>query len=307
MPRYFLLLLLFSTLFLPAASFALNLVHAQSEDNYTLQIQGIAWNRSNLNVLLTTPNNVSWWDPSFLNSTLRAIGQWNDAISDFVYNYSSYAYLSNLKMQPTVSNQSETGFDIYINWTETSLESNSNEIGLETATIESNAILFCNISLAAHTSHGNSLNDIDMQNIALHELGHSLGLGHSNYTSDIMYPVYTLLSPPKLISTLDVYGVAVVFAWMQNFVSFYPVEQWLQTSQVSSPTDISYNDFPVSSQNASPQTLANNPAIETLTLMAEILLHPEILSIVILFIVALFIIAIIPSKRKRKQASTAVS
>ena len=31
-----------------------------------------------------------------------------------------------------------------------------------------------------------------MQNIALHELGHGLGLGHSNYTDDLMYSLYTL-------------------------------------------------------------------------------------------------------------------
>ena len=145
------------------------------------------------------------------------------------------------------------------------------------------------------------LTDGDMQNIALHELGHSFGLGHSNYTGDIMYPVYTLLSPPKLISTLDIYGVATVFAWMQNSINFYPVDQWLQTSQVVSPTDIPYNDFPVSSQNASPQTLANNPAIETLTLMAEILLHPEILSIVILFIVAFLLLQLFHQNAKENR------
>ncbi len=300
MRPYFLLFLLLSSLFLTAGASVVNKVQAQSEDNYSLQIQGIAWNRNTLNVLVTTPINESWWDPAYLGSALRAIGQWDDAINYFAANYSDYEYLSNLKMQPTVSNQTEPGYDIYLNWTEASLEEISNEIGLETATTIDSAIIKCNVTLSVHTNHGNSLNEVDMQNIALHELGHTLGLGHSNYTSDIMYPAYTLLSSPSLISTLDVYGIAVTFAWMQGSVNFYPVNQWLQTSLVSSPTDIQYLELPVSPQNTSPQTLTNNPIIETLTLIIGILMHPEVSAIVIVFIVALIIIALIPSKRKRR-------
>ena len=140
-----------------------------------------------------------------------------------------------------------------------------------------------------------------MQNIALHELGHALGLGHSNSSSDVMYPEYTLLNPPKLISTLDVYGVATVFAWMQNTFSFNPVNQWLQNTPVTLPADIPYKSLPVSPQNASPQTFADNPVIETLVLMGQILIHPEITAIVIIFGIVLVIIAVFPSKKKKNK------
>jgi predicted Zn-dependent protease len=216
MRRYFLLFLLFSSLFLTAGISAISQVQGQNQNNYSLQIQGLTWNRTTLNILLVTPNNVSWWNPIYVNSTLRAIGQWNDAIRYFASNYSDFAYLSSLKFEPTVSNETKPGFDIYLNWTESTLANTADEIGLTSTTDLNYAIINCTINLSTHTSHGDALGDGDEQNIALHELGHSLGLGHSNYTGDVMYPAYTLLGSADSISTLDIYGVATVFAWMLN-------------------------------------------------------------------------------------------
>jgi hypothetical protein len=94
---------------------------------------------------------------------------------------------------------------------------------------------------------------------------------------------------------------------MQNTFNFNPVNQWLQNTPVILPSDLPYKSLPVSPQNASPQTLANNPVIETLVLMGQILIHPEILTIVIIFAIALIIIAVIPAKRKNKQPPKAAS
>lgn len=306
MRKFSLLFLLFSSLFLTAGISAISQVQGQNQNNYSLQIQGIAWNRATLNVLIVTPNNVSWWNPIYVNSTLRAIGQWNDAISYFASNYSNFAYLSGLKLESAVLNETEAGFDIYVNWTESTLSGTTDEVGLASATALANAIINCTINLAAHTGHGDALSDGDMQNIALHELGHSLGVGHSNYTGDVMYPAYTLLGSAESISTLDVYGVATVFAWMLNPSEFYPVNEWLQSNSVILPSN-QYKFLPVSPQNARPLTLANNPIVQTLVLMFEILIHPEILPVVLLFIVVIIIIALIPKKTKRKQAPKAAS
>ena len=304
MHRLFVLLLLLTMLLITPFSGAIVQGQTQSQNTNFLEIQGITWNHATLSVLLVTPQNQSWWNPLFLNSTIRAIGQWNDAITYFSSNFSLYSYLSSVKLNWVVSNKTEDGFDIYLSWTQSPIANIYNEIGLETSTSISNVILSSNISLAAETSHGNSLNTIDMQNIALHELGHSLGLGHSNVTGDIMYPDYTILSPPILISTLDVYGVSTVFAWVQNTFSFNPVNQWLQNEPITLPKNIQYASLPVSPKNASPQTLGYNPIIETLSLMFQILIHPEIAAIVIIFIGVLIIIASIPKKKKSIKANS---
>ena len=295
-----LLILLLSTQFLAMDFLSANRVRAQNQENYSLNILGITWSKSILNVLLITPSNASWWNPIFLNSTLRAIGQWNDAFSYFSSNYTSYSYMSAVRLWPTVSNQSLSGFDIYISWGIRS-QNASNEIGEDISSSLEKVSTTANITLAAEASHGNPLSDIDMQNVALHELGHSLGLGGTDTLSgDVMYCIYTLLSPPRLVSTLDMYALSAVFAWMQqNASEFYPVNAWLQSSPVTMPSNIPYTSLSVSSQNAAPQTIASNPVIETLILMLEILVHPEFLVFIVLFAVFLIILALYPKKRGR--------
>ena len=306
--RRFLLFLWISSLFLAACFVSSSGVQGQSPDKYSLQLQGFVWNHSSLNVLVVTADNESWWNPAYLNTSLRAIGQWNEAIAAFISNYSDYSYLSSLRIQPTVSNTSQPGFDIYVNWTQSPLSNTTDEVGLSQISANyQNTIINCTVNLVAHTHHGNSLNEGDMQNIALHELGHSLGLGHSNYTGDLMYSTYIMGSSGEAVSTLDVYGVATLFAWELNTTSFYPVDGWLNVNSVILPSDIAYRGLPVSPENASPQTITNNSVVQFLVLMFEILIHPELLSIVILFFAVLVVIALIPKRRKRDSAVKADS
>ncbi len=299
MRKFLLLFLLLSTLLLSSGSFAISQVHGQNQTIDELEIEGLAWHTSTINILLVTPNNVSWWNPMYVNSTLRAIGQWNEAIQEFASNNYQYSYLASLKLEPTVSNESEAGFNIYLNWTQSALSS-ADAIGLTTLSSLNYAITNCSINLATHSPHGDALADGDEQNVALHELGHSLGLGHTNETNDVMYPDLTLLGPAKLLSNLDLYGISRTFAWLTYSFSFYPVSDWLTSTPVYLPTS-QYQALPVSTQYARPQTLQNNPIVQTLILMVEIAIHPGFLPFVILFVLILVIIAVFP-KRKKEPA-----
>jgi hypothetical protein len=267
------------------------------KDEYSLQLQGFVWNHSSLKALVVTADNQSWWNPDYLGTSLRAIGQWNDAIASFASNNSDFSYLSNLIIQPTISNTSKPGFDIYVNWAESPLSNLTDEVGLSQIFPNAESVIINSTTiLATHSNHGNPLNAVDMQNVALHELGHSLGLGHSNYTGDLMYSVYTIGASPESVSTLDVYGVGTLFAWETNSTVFYPINYWLNESSVILPPTIEYRGLPVGSENASPQTLANNSVVQFLVLVFEILIHPEILAIILVIVLVLLIVGLISKK-----------
>ena len=275
---------------------------SQSQEKYALQLQGVVWNHSTLNLLVVTADNESWWDPSFLNTSLRAIGQWNEAIATFTANYSDYSYLSSLRIQPTVSTTTQSGYDIYVNWHESPFNNTTDVVGLSQISANyQNTITNCTVNLAAHTLHGNSLNEGDMQNVALHELGHSLGLGHSNYTGDLMYSLYNIGSPAEDVSTLDVYGVATVFAWEKDRSTFFPDNNLVD--KVVLPAGVTYQFLPVSQKNSRPQTFANNSVVQFLVLMFEILIHTEIYPFVILFFVVLVLIVVFFRRKGVKVGS----
>lgn len=272
----------------------------QIADHYSLGIQGSAWNRTMLSALIVPAYNESWWNLNYLNSTLRAIGQWNDASADFSSNYSDYSYLSSVSIHTIIASETQPDFEIYINWTQFPLSNTADEVGLTQTFVDNrNTIINSTISLATHTNHGDALSEGDAQNIALHELGHGLALGHSNYTGDLMYPTYTLRSPAQSVSTLDCYGVATMFGWLRNPAEFYPLSGWLKQNYVTLPSYITFQFLPVSPQNARPQTLANNPVVEVIVYMFEILIHPEIAAIAIVIIVAFALLALFSRRRGR--------
>jgi len=277
----------------------------QTQDQYSLQLQSVAWNHTELSVLIVTQDDEVWWDPVYVNSTLRAIGEWNDAIMDFAVNYSDFEYLSKVRFVPTVSNATKLKFNVYISWTEFTSSESADGVGLaKTVSNRFSTITNCTINLAAKNQRGNFLSEVDMQNIALHELGHSLGLRHSNYTDNLMYPAYTRDNSVQAISTLDMYGVATIFQWISNPSQFYPVNRWLKTSSVTLPSNIEYEYLPISDENL-PTQLFLDPHLMPIQIFleyfTEFTLRPEFLISILVILVLAVVILLIPKRRKAEN------
>ena len=80
--RRFLLFLWIVSLVFAACLVSGSESQTQSPKNeYAIALQGFVWDHSTLNALVVTSNNESWWNPSYLSSATRAVGQWNDAIA----------------------------------------------------------------------------------------------------------------------------------------------------------------------------------------------------------------------------------
>lgn len=105
-------LVLTSILLLILCSTLVFFVVRQTE--YSIEITGHTWNHSTISVSIFPRENESWWEPSYLNATLRGIAQWNDAIQEFASNHTEFSYLSRISLVPTISHENVSGFDIYI-------------------------------------------------------------------------------------------------------------------------------------------------------------------------------------------------
>jgi predicted Zn-dependent protease len=278
----------------------LAIVDAQTQQEYVLALGDRTWDHSIITVLVSPPSNESWWNPAYLNGSLHAIDEWNEAISYFASNYSDFAYLSRLSMTPQVSNSMNVGFDVYISWIER-FGNATCEAGLTTTWYTpSNKIINSTISMSAYDCFGNVLDETDAQNVALHEIGHCLGLGHSNFTGDTMYYAYTLNSPVRAISTLDVYGVSQVFRWMANSQEYNSVNQGSPINSVTLPSNINYKYLPIAEKNLPPQSTLDQ--IRTfLDNFTEYILP---IGLVLIIVAVTVIPAYVIITRKRKKRAT---
>ena len=277
-------------------------VAAQAQPEYVLALQGPTWDHSDITILLVPPSDEAWWNPAYLNSTLHAIDQWNEAISYFASNHSDFAYLSQLRMTPEVSNSTNRSFDAYISWIE-QFGNETCEAGLTRTTYtSSNIITNSAISFSAYDCLGNVLSEVDMQNVALHELGHCMGLGHANYSGDVMYYAYALNSPIRALSTLDVYGIGTVFRWMAYSPEFNSVYQGPPTYSVTLPPRIEYEYVPISEKNLPPQSSIGQ--IRTfLDEVTQFILQPEVLILILLAASAVTAYVTITRMRRRHVVS----
>lgn len=230
------------------------LTQAQSiPDTANLEISSTSWNKSTLSILIIESPQESWWQPEFLNATMYAVENWKAAINFFADKYPDYTYLSNLTFEFNVAQQTAEGYDVYFNYAETIPQKNKLVLGQTTTypTTE-NHIDHCKVTLAT-SSQTLSFNPDGMMNVATHEFGHVLGLGHSNSSTDLMYPSNDLIFSENAVSTLDLYGVAVQFSWLNQGLQSTP-----QTGQISLPSSITYEYAPIEHQSSTPQSYAIN-------------------------------------------------
>ncbi len=256
-------------------------VEAETNSNYQLALEGPTWDHSEITIRVIPQYGKPWWNPSYLNATLNAIDQWNEAFTYFASNNTDYAYLSDIMLIPQVSNSTTIVYDTFLSWIE-QFGNTTEDAGLTTTMYTSlGAIDNSTMILAAYDVYGDTLSEVDMQNVALHELGHVFGLGHSNDSGDAMYYDYVLDSPVRALSTLDVYGVATVFRWMNISPQYNRDNQQQAIYSVTLPSSVEYKYLPVPAKDIPPESTIGE-IVTSLDDFTQLVKQPEVLIILIL-------------------------
>ena len=224
---------------LAIAACTIRTVEAQTE--YSINLAGATWDHTDIRILLIPRDGESWWDPTVINLTLQAIDMWNSAFATFASEYPNFSYVSNIRLEATVSAEATENFDVYIMWTEFLRGDNFEAtVGLTQLYTRAGVIEKGNITLAVKDALGIPLTSSVKQSVVAHEIGHALGLHHTEQASDIMYAQISFEISVRPISTLNVYGVAQVFRWRSVSPHFNPSNQGSELSSVSLPSGIEY-------------------------------------------------------------------
>jgi hypothetical protein len=266
-----------------------------AQDEPAIGITGYTWDHPILTVSVFPAENETWWEPDYLYSALHGIAQWNDAIQDFAANNTEFSYISEIRFVAVITHEAVEDFDIYVEWiskceSEETIGETRGIIELPCKTLNST------VCLSAEAPSGHVMTESDMQNIVVHELGHTLGLHHCNYSEDVMYPTVTYGETVKPLSSFDLYAVSQSFWWLSNSTEFDSSDECPQKGSLSLPSNISYVQFSIAEEN-----LPTNSTLQNLTDYTELFLRPEVLATIVAAVVMLVVAVVIVKRRGKPQ------
>jgi hypothetical protein len=191
-----------------------------------------------------------WSAPPYDVAIREALDSWVKAIWNYTQTYNDTS-LPAINYVLYISNVNATqNYDVYISFTADNIPPNSDTVGLTTyrwdgRTHEPISPITINI-----TTFSGGINSFFVKNVAMHEFGHVLGLGHAGPSKTLNGPelmYYTSLKNQIVYpSTLDVYGLTRLYAGNYNQqVQLPPSFPYVMLSDgfIPPPQSISLEDY----------------------------------------------------------------
>ncbi|GEM_PF-3513266 len=207
-----------------------------------IDILGLSWKKTALTVQVVQASFVPSAD--YYTAVENAFSAWDQALASFGSQY-GYSYLSQFSFGVSIVSAASTGYDITVEFT-SATAAPGGEIGEALISYVGGSILSVKITLYLYVSGVGTLTPTDVYNIALHEIGHALGLNHAAQSAtsngpEVMYPYYNFPGYALSPSTLDAYALAKVYEWLSTGVYTTVTAQTIYL-----PTTIPYEEISVS-------------------------------------------------------------
>lgn len=185
---------------------------SQLQNADSIALEEFRWMKFPVKVLVDMNQ---WTQPEYAVVVREALDSWIKSISNYTntYNDTSLARVNYLFYLNNVN--STTNYDVFISFAADKIPPGPNTVGLTTyswdlTTHQPVPPITINI-----TTYSGTASTLFVKNIAMHEFGHALGLGHANSQNTLNGPelMYYASSKNQIVypSTLDVYGLTQVY------------------------------------------------------------------------------------------------